>query len=86
MADFINDPDILKARKHWDLHAYHIWKSEATVLRTQNVIKVFINPRTIADKENLYCITSGAPCTKNVEEQIFNAEANGKDIKEKFIK
>ena len=56
------------------------------LLRNQNVIKVFINLRTIADKENLYCITSGAPCTKNVEEQIFNAEANGKDIKEKFIK
>ena len=24
MADFINDPDIPKAKKHRDLHAYHI--------------------------------------------------------------
>ena len=63
-----------------------IWKSEAAMLRTQIVIKVFINPWTIVDKENLYCILSGAPFPKNVEEQILNAEANGKDIKEKFVK
>ena len=54
------------------------------MLRTQNVIKVFINSRTIVDKENLYYISSGALCPKNVEEQIFNVEANGKDIKEKI--
>ena len=53
------------------------------MLRTQIVIKVFINPWTIANKENLYCISSGAPCPKNVEEQILNAEAKGTDIKEK---
>ena len=56
------------------------------MLRTLIVIKDFINPWTIADKENLYCISSGAPCPKNVEEEILNAETKGKHIKEIFIK
>ena len=86
MVDVIDDPDIPKAGKHRDLQAYHMRKSEAAVLRTQNVIKDFINPWTIADKENLYCISSGAPCPENATEQILNAEAKGKDLKDKFIK
>ena len=86
MVDMIDDPDIPKAGKHRELQAYHMRKSEEAVLRTQNVIKDFINPWTIADKENLYCISSGAPCPKNVEEEILNAETKGKHIKEIFIK
>ena len=86
MCNMIDDPDIPKAGKHRELQASEMKKSREAVHRTQCVIKDFINPFTIADKENLYCISSGAPCSIEVQDQVLKADTIGKKLKETFIK
>lgn len=49
-------------------------------------IKSFTNPFTIADKEHLYCIASGAPVSREVEYDVLRAEVVGKKVKETFVK
>ena len=82
----IDDPEIPKAGKHRELQASEMKKSREAVHRTQCVIKDLINPFTIADKENLYCISSGAPCSIEVRDDVLKADATGKKLKEEFIK
>ena len=48
-------------------------------------IRCFGNPFTIANKKKLYCLSSGVPCSDEVEEQVLSAEATGKNLKDAFI-
>ena len=75
----INDHDIPKAGNNHEQQDFHIRKCVG-VFRTQNVIQDFINPWRIADKENLYCISSGYFCPKKVEKQILYAEEKYRKI------
>lgn len=86
MCGLIDDPDCPKAGKHRELEKAEIKKSEEAVQRTISAIRNFTNPFTLTDKDNLYCLASGAPVSPEVELDVFRAEAAGKQAKEAFIR
>ena len=45
----------------------------------------FTNPFTLADKDHLYSLASGAPASSEVEFDVLHAEKAGKESKEGFI-
>ena len=85
MCDMINDSECPRAGKHRELEAAEIKKSEEAVRRTMAAIDNFTNPFTIADKDRLYCLASGAPAPPEVEIDVLRAEAAGKLAKETFV-
>lgn len=82
----IDDPDIPKAGKHRELEKADIAKSEQAVQDTISAIKSFTDPFSVPDKEQLYCLASGAPVAKDIEVDVLQAEARGRQAKEKFIR
>ena len=50
-----------------------------------SAIRNFTNPFTLVDKDHLYCLSSGAPASPEVEADVLRAEAAGKEAKDKFI-
>ena len=85
MADLITDPDNPRSGRHRELEKAEISKSEQAVVRVIDAVKNFTNPFTIADKERLYCLVSGAPVPLDVETDVLQAEAIGKDAKGDFV-
>ena len=83
MADMLTDSEF--STWHRDLRPAEIQKSDRLVCETQEAIFGFTNPFTIADKDNLYCISSGAKVPKDHENDILSAELRGTRAKEKFI-
>lgn len=86
MCGLIDDPDCPKAGKHRELERAEIKKSEAAVQRTISAICNFTNPFSLVDKDHLYSLASGAPASLEVELDVLNAEAAGKEAKEAFIR
>lgn len=87
MADLITDPDNPRSGRHRELEKAEISKSEQAVVRVIDAVKnlSFTNPFTIADKEQLYCLASGAPVPLDVQTDVLQAEAIGKDAKGDFV-
>ena len=54
-----------------------IRRSEKQVVRTDAAINSFNNPFSIADKAKLYCNSSGAPASVDVENYVLQAETAG---------
>ncbi|XP_049455367.1 uncharacterized protein LOC125902797 isoform X2 [Epinephelus fuscoguttatus] len=87
MCGLIDDTDCpTKARKHRELEAAEIKKSEEAVQRTLSAIRNFIDPFTVSDKDHLYNIASGAPVPLEVEIDMMRADTVGMEAKEAFIK
>ena len=81
-----DDPDCPKAGKHRELERAEIeQKSEDAVQRTIAAICNFTNPFSLAGKDHLYSLTSGAPASSDVEFDVLRAEKAGKEAKEAFI-
>lgn len=83
MADMLADSE--SSTWHRDLRPAEIQKGDREVCETQEAILGFTNPFTIDDKDNLYCISSGARVPKEHEKDILSAELQGKQAKEQFI-
>ena len=83
IADMLTDSK--SSTWHRDLRPAEIQKSDRLVCETQEAIFGFTNPFTVADKDNLYCISSGARVPKDHENDILSAELRGKQAKDKFI-
>ena len=73
MVDMLADDS--DAKKHDDLRRTEIERSEA------NVVKV----AEMEQKDKLYCISSGASATSEIERDVILAEASGADAKVDFI-
>lgn len=73
-------------QRHRETHVVDINRSERQVLRTVAAIKCFNDPFNIADKNTLYCISSGAPASADVEIDVLQAESAGHQAKDEFIK
>ena len=71
MADLITDPDNPRSGRHRELEKAEISKSEQAVVRVIDAVKNFTNPFTVADKEQLYCLASGAPVPLDVETDVL---------------
>ena len=71
MADLITDPDNPRSGRHCELEKAEISKSEQAFVRVIDAVKNFTNPFTVADKEQLYCLASGAPVPLDVETDVL---------------
>ena len=85
MCCLIDDPDFPMAGKNRGLERAEIKKSEDAVQRTIAAICNFTNPFSLADKDHLYSLASGAPTSSNVEFDVLRTEKTGKKAKEAFI-
>ena len=61
MVDIINDPDCPRAGRHRALEKAKVKKCEESVQRVLAALTNFTNPFTVADKNRLYFLASGAP-------------------------
>lgn len=86
VCGMIDDVDIPKAGKHRELEKAAIAKSEKAVQNTINAIRNFTDPFSVPDKDRLYSLASGAPAAKDIETDVLQAEAKGREAKEKFIR
>ena len=78
--------DITESCSHKDVRHCKLSQS---VEATGNVVKAitnFISPFDVYDNDNLYCLSSGAPTTKDIEEDLLSVSKVGKEAKFTFIK
>ena len=84
LADMISDSD--EANKHCDHCLSQIWKSESCLQRAMEAVKSFMNPFHVADKTELYDLSSGTRLPHEIQKDVMQAPDIGKQEKEKFIK
>jgi hypothetical protein len=72
------------AKKNRDLRRTEIERSEANVVKVAEAIVGFINPFEMEQKDKLYCISSGASATSEIERDAMLVEALGADAKVDF--
>ena len=75
MIDITNDPDCPRAGRHCELNKVEVKKCEESVQRVLAAVRNFINPFTVADKNRLYSLASGAPSPRNSSLDVLRAEA-----------
>ena len=61
-------------------------RSEDSVLKVQESVKSFLNPFNVENKDKLYCISSGAPATGDIQDDVLRADKAGREAKIQFIK
>ena len=86
MVDLIDDPDCPRAGRHRELEKAEVKKGEEAVQHVLTAVRNFTNPFTIADKDKIYSLASGAPVPKDAEIDLLRAEAVGMTAKADFIK
>jgi hypothetical protein len=67
-----------------DLRRTEIERSEANVVKVAESIFGY-NPFEMEQKDKLYCISSGASATSEIERDVILVEARGADAKVDFI-
>ena len=72
--------------KHKDMRPSEIRRSERNVKSTIGTIESFLNRFVVNNRDELYCISSGAPTSTEVEIDVLGAEETGEKAKEEFIK
>lgn len=75
-----------ESTSHKDVRLSEVKKSEEDVHRVTEAISNFINPFEIEEKEVLFCLSSGAPAPKEVEEDLLAAETRGTEAHTAFVK
>lgn len=63
---------------HKELRSSQILKSEQNVANVIDAMTNFINPFTTEDPYTLYCIASGTPVPKEVEQDLLHADVRAK--------
>ena len=77
MVDMLVDDSDVK--KHRDLRRTEIERSEANVVKVAESIFGY-NPFEMEQKDKLYCISSGASATSEIERDVILTEAFGADV------
>ena len=85
MCGMIDDPECPKAGLHRERETGQIKKSEIAVQKVIAAINNFTNPWRIPIKDKLFSLASGAPVPHENEDDLLNAEALGKSLKDTFI-
>ena len=71
MVDIINDPNCPRARRHRELDNSEAKKGEESVQRVLDAVRNFTNPFTVADKNRIYSLASGAPVPMEVNVDVL---------------
>ena len=72
--------------KHKDLRPSEIRRRGRNVKSTIGAIESFLNPFKTDNRDKLYCISSGAPASTEIEIDVLGAKETGEKAKEEFIK
>ena len=78
--------DTTESCSHKDVRHCKISQSVEAIGKVVKAIINFINPFDVYDNDNLYCLLSGAPTTKDIEEDLLSISKVGKEAKFTFIK
>ena len=78
--------DTTESCSHKDVRHCKISQSVEATGKVVKAITNFINPFDVYDNDNLYCLSSGAPTTKDIEEDLLSISRVGKEAKFTFIK
>ena len=70
---------------HKDIRPSQVRHGERDVCAVQKAICDFNNPFSIPDKNVLYCLSSGAPASSEVEVDLLNTDTKGKAAMQKFV-
>ena len=65
MVDITNDPNCPRVGRHCELKKAKVKKCEESVQHVFAAFRNFTNPFTVADKNRLYSVASGAPSPWN---------------------
>ena len=84
MADMLTESN--EGDKHKDMRPSEIRRSERNVKSTIGAIESFLNPFEVDNRDELYCISSGAPASTEIEIDVLGAEETGEKAKEEYIK
>ena len=72
--------------KHQDQRPSEIVRSEKNVKSMMTAIESFMNPFETEDHDKLYCLSSGAAASPEIEADILRARLLGKEGKETVIR
>ena len=78
--------DTTESCSHKDVKHCKISQNVDATGKVVKAITNFINLFDVYDKDNLYCLSSGAPTTKDTEEDLLSVSKVGKEAKSTFIK
>ena len=84
MAGMVSDKS--DNQNHRETRATEIEKSEKRVKNTMTAITGFLNPFNIPEKNQLFCVSSGSPVSKMIEDDILHSQMIGEKAKQTFIK
>ena len=73
------------SRKHRDLDAAQVRKSERAIQNVMTAISHFTNPLGTPNKEKLFSFVSGAAVSADAQVDVHRANTVGKNLKEDFI-
>lgn len=79
------DMDSQDCSTHKDLRPSQITRSEDDTRKVLQAIRNFINPFEVENKDVLYCLSSGAPATKDIEHDLLRAVKVGKEAYDHFV-
>ena len=74
-------------RKHKDLRPEEVKKEEKLVNKTVDAVKSFLNPFHVSEETKLkvYCLSSAAATSSDIEIEVLRAEKAGEEAKKQFI-
>ena len=73
-------------RKHKDLCSAEVKKVEKLVNKTVDAVKSFINSFDVPEDAKLYCLSSGAATSSDIEKDVLRAESAGEEAQKQFIR
>ena len=79
------DMDSQDCSSHKDFRPSSIQQGEDTVSKVLEAIAGFMNPFEMENKDNLYCVSSGAPAPSDIEQDLLQADKVGKEAHETFV-
>ena len=79
MAEMLTESN--EGDKHKDLRPSEIKRNEKCVQNTTEAIKGFLNPFDVDDQDKVHGLSSGAPATDEIEDDVLCAEKGGEDVK-----
>ncbi|XP_067659430.1 uncharacterized protein [Haliotis asinina] len=83
MADMV--PESVTGEIHRDVRRAEVLKGERRVAKTAAAINSFNNPFNTAEKGKVYSLSSGAPASSDVENDILRTDTIGAESKSNFI-
>ena len=77
--------DSTECSPHKDLRQSQVVHSEENTCKVVEAISNFINPFEVENGEVLYCLSSGAPAPREVEQDLLSVDEIGQKAYTRFV-